>query len=154
MAFKDTIFRLAATLVLENPSRRKTISELRGTLERSHARLNDRLGSRAANPTLLRHVIAIERWGQTRLRVALGEVALSPDRSGTYAPDAALGWTELRATFDATRRETLEIAHRLEGLSTQPAPVPHDQFGPISVKAWLRYLDTHASAELSRLRSA
>jgi hypothetical protein len=150
MAFKDSIAQLISTLFFENPAKNKTYPQLRSILEDSHRQLQVRLATSKANPELLRHVISIEKWAQNRLRSSLNEVPLGMDRSGNYAPDAALGWPELRLEFDQTRRATLELVHRLE--TGKPIKVAHNQFGSISAKAWLWYLNMHANMELRRLR--
>jgi hypothetical protein len=152
MAFKDTIFRLVAALFFENPAKGKSFEQLRAALDSSGSRLRSRLESGRANPELLRHVIQIERWGQNRLRSALKEVPFELDGSSLHAPDAALDWDGLRSEFDKTRQATLELVDRLE--RANPGPVAHNQFGPISVKGWLGYLNSHANIEVQRkLRS-
>jgi hypothetical protein len=154
MAFKDSITQLIAGLFLEKPAKSQSFAQLRSALESSGVQMKSRLESGKANPELLRHIIQIERWGQNRLRSSLGEVPFEMDRSRAYAPDATLGWEELIFEFVKVRQETLEIVRRLELVNPSPDPVVHNQFGPISVKAWLRYLNVHASTELRKLRPA
>ncbi len=153
MAFKDSIFRFVAGVFFENPANRKSFAQLRSSLESNGSRLRSRLESGQANSKLLSHVIQIERWGQNRLRSTLNEVPFELDGSSRYAPGAALGWSELRLEFDKTRQATLELVDRLE--RANPGPVAHNQFGPISVKGWLGYLNAHANMEVQRkLRSS
>jgi hypothetical protein len=152
MAFKDSIAQLIAGLFLENPAKSKSFAQLRTALELSGIQMQARLESGLPNPELLRHIIQIERWGQNRLRGGLGEVRFEMDRSGAYAPDVALDWDDLKVEISRVRQETLEIARRLELANPSPGPVVHNQFGPISVKGWLRYLNVHASTELRKLR--
>jgi DinB superfamily len=152
MALKDTIFRFVAALFFENPAKGKSFAQLKTDLDSSGSRLRSRFMSGQANPKLLIHVIQIERWGQNRLRSTLQEVPFELDGSSRYAPSAALGWNELRLEFDQTRQATLELVDRLE--RANPGPVAHNQFGPISVKGWLGYLNSHANIEVQRkLRS-
>jgi hypothetical protein len=154
MAFKDSIAQLIAGLFLENPAKSKSFAQLRSALELSGIQMQARLESGKANPELLRHIIQIESWGQHRLRSSIGEVRFEMNGSGAYAPDAALGWDELKSEFAKVRQETLEIACRLELANPLPGPVVHNQFGPLSVKGWLQYLNIHASTELRKLRPA
>ena len=154
MAFKDSFFRFVAAVFFENPANRNSFAELRSALASSGERMQARLEMGKANPILLRHIIQIERWGQNRLRGSLGEVRYEMDRSGDFAPDAALGWDDLKSEFARVRQETLEIAQRLELANPPPQAVVHNQFGLLSVKGWLRYLNVHASTEVRRLRSA
>jgi hypothetical protein len=152
VAFKDVISQFIAGIFLENPSKDKSFAQLRSMLELSGTQIRARLESGEPNLKLLRHVITIERWGQNRLRSALGEVRFVLDQSGQYAPAATLGWAELKAEFANVRQETLEISRRLELANPMPGPVVHNQFGPVTVKGWLRYLEIHASTELRKLR--
>jgi hypothetical protein len=154
MAFKDSIAQLIAGLFLENPVKSKSFAQLRSALELSGIQMQARLESGKANPELLRHIIQIEAWGQHRLRSSIDEVEFEMDCSGAFAPDGALSWDELKSEFVKVRRETLEIAQRLELADLPPGRVVHNQFGPLSVKGWLRYLNIHASTELRKLRSA
>jgi DinB superfamily len=154
MAFKDSIAQLIAGLFLENPAKSKSFAQLRSALESSGIQMQARLESGKANSELLRHIIQIESWGHSRLRSSLGEVPFVLDGSSEYAPDAAFGWDELKAEFFRVRQETLEITRRLELANLSPGPVVHNQFGLLSVKGWLRYLNVHASMELRKLRSA
>jgi DinB superfamily len=154
MAFKDGIARIIAGLFLENPAKSKSFAQLRSALELSGIQMQARLESGKPNPELLRHIIQIEAWGQHRLRSSIGEVRFEMDRSVVYAPDATLGWDELKSEFVKVRQETLEIARRLELADPLPGPVVHNQFGSLSVKGWLRYLNTHASTELRKLPPA
>jgi hypothetical protein len=152
MTFKDSIAQLITWVFLENPSKGKTFAQLRATLEQSRQQIQSRLVASQANPELLRHIVTIEKWGQNRLRSSLKEVPFEMDRSSKYAPDATLGWPELRLEFDRTRQVTLELMDRLE--RGQPDKLVHNQFGPMSAKAWLWYLNLHANIELRKLRKA
>jgi DinB superfamily len=154
MTFKDSISQLIAGIFLENPAKGKSFAQLRSALELSGTKMLARLEVGKPNPELLRHIITIERWGQHRLRSTLGEVQFVLDRSGQYAPASTLGWDELKSEFAKVRQETLEITRRLELANPAPGPVVHNQFGPVSVKGWLRYLNVHANMEVQRkLRS-
>lgn len=153
MALKDSITQFIAGLFLENPAKNKSIAQLRSALESSGIQMQARLETGKPNPELLCHIIQIERWGQHRLRSGLGEVPFEMDSSSAYAPHPALSWDDLKSEFANVRQETLEIARRLELASTPLKPVVHNQFGPVSVKGWLRYLDVHSNMELRKLRS-
>ena len=148
MAFKDALFQIAAGLFFENPAKNKSFAQLRAALEQGQSGIEAQLEVCKPNPELLRHVIAIEAWGQNRLRSSIGEVPFALDRSGQYAPDATLGWSELRNAFRQTRQSTLDLLDRLE--PANPGPVRHNQFGLISVKAWIWYLHMHANLEAKR----
>lgn len=157
-----------------NPLRRFAMRLLRGFVERSGRRTPRRawadrleangriLAQRFAGQTdsdhvraVLRHVIGIERWGQRRLQVALGE----PFDGGGHRPflppdDASLD--RLRVLFTTTRADTVTLARRLADAELDPKlRIRHDELGEVSVNGWLAYLDGHATLEVRRrLRSA
>ena len=148
MALKDVLFQFVAGLLIENPAKNKSYVQLRAALEQGRSEIESQLEVSKPNPELLRHIIAIEAWGQNRLRSSLGEVPFEMDRSGKYAPDLTTDWTALRGGFRQTRQNTLDLLNRLE--AANPGPVRHNQFGLISVKGWLWYLHTHANLEAKR----
>lgn len=122
--------------------------ELSGrTLERTFAAAQESPHNRA----LLSHITGIERWGQSRLRVALG-APLVRDEYDSYRPPREADWTALQSAFAATRTETVAITRQLGAALDQPIAVLHNQFGPLRLRTWLRYLDMHASMEAKKLR--
>jgi hypothetical protein len=99
----------------------------------------------------LSHVVGIERWGQRRLQVALGEPLLM-DEYDNYRPARDLDWQGLQAEFQATRRETIALAQRLEQAGAEATRVNHNSFGDLSVRGWLYYLGRHADLESRRIK--
>ena len=150
----NPIARLFARLLLERPAARIGLDALVARLEASRGPLAAvaEAGEDAAARTQLRHVIAIERWGQNRLRVVLGDVAFERDESRGYAPpeDEPLG--QLIERFDAVRRATVALARRIADAEAGATMVEHNALGPISARAWLRYLQVHAELELKRVK--
>jgi hypothetical protein len=139
---------------LEQPFRSLTAEqmaerlELDGrTLERTVAAAKDS----ESNRKLLSHITGIERWGHSRLRVALGEPLVMDEYDG-YRPPREAGWTELQDAFHSTRQQTIALAGQLNQAVTNGVKVPHNQFGPLTVRSWLRYLDIHANMEAKKLR--
>lgn len=102
------------------------------------------------NYKLLNHLIGIEKWGQRRLRVAVGEPFLL-DEYDSYRPARGLSWNELQDIFGQTRKETLELARALEAAGVGDVQVLHNAFGEICVTHWLYYLRLHASTELWKM---
>jgi hypothetical protein len=122
--------------------------ELNGrTLERTFAAATDSEHSRR----LLNHITGIERWGHSRLRVALGEPLVMDEYDG-YRPAAEASWAELQDAFQGTRQQTVALARQLGSAVEAGVHVPHNQFGPLTVRSWLRYLDMHANLEAKKLR--
>jgi hypothetical protein len=149
--------RMIVNLLLERPARRLGVDKLQDNLRTSGERLAEhfaRITPDERGRALLRHIIAIERWGQNRLRVALGQ-PLVIDSSQDYKPEAALPWDALVGTFKATRQETLELAQQLVQQHVAfETTVVHNQFGELSLLGWLRYLHVHASLEAKKLRAS
>ena len=149
--FRDVVVRL----ILERPAARQSISAWADALAASGAKLKARMAAIAdtpANRRQLRHIIGLERWGQRRMRVALGEPFINDEMDG-YQPPADLNLAELIDVFLNTRDETVQIARRCAAdPRAETALVKHNQLGPLSIRGWLRYLDMHASLEARRLR--
>jgi hypothetical protein len=153
MTLKDRATSLIVYFVLEQPARKQGLVKLTQNLNDSGEALKrdlERIQDTDTNRDQLRHIIAIEKWGQSRLKVALGE-ALIQDDNHAYKPNSMTSWEELKNIFTATRAETLVLAVALEHQDVKQK-VPHNQFGPLSVLAWLRYLENHARLEGKRLR--
>ncbi len=150
MAMKDTLTSLVAGLVIERPAKRQSMTDLTNALEASGREIDGRLQSfreSPANGKQLRHIIGIERWGQRRLRVALGEPPLL-DEHDEYQPDADLSWDDLPGAFRTTRAETITLARTLAAHEPDSLPkVRHNQLGPLSIPAWVQYLKSHARRE-------
>jgi hypothetical protein len=153
MVFKERVTQMVVQWVVELPARRQGFDKLVQNLRDSGEALQrdlERLQDNETNQHHLRHIVAIEKWGQRRLRVALGEPFVK-DENHDYQPSKETTWPVLKDTFIATRAETLSLAGLLEQRDSKQT-VPHNQFGPLSVLAWLRYLETHARLEGKRLR--
>ncbi|HSN75881.1 MAG TPA: hypothetical protein VL334_12465 [Anaerolineae bacterium] len=118
------------------------------TLERTFAAAKDS----DHNRTLLSHISGIESWGQSRLQVALGAPLLMDEYDG-YRPAREASWIELEDAFRNTRQQTVALARQLGPAVEAGVYVPHNQFGPLTVRSWLRYLDMHATLEAKKLSS-
>lgn len=122
-------------------------------LEQSGNKLLERFSTSGDTPQsrkTLRHIIAIERWGTSRLRMLLGEKPFASDSSREYYPPEQSAWNTLLDDLKRTRQELIALAPFLEGKQQK---AKHDMFGEISAKAWLKYLNFHANAEASRVRA-
>jgi hypothetical protein len=117
------------------------------TLERTFAAAKDS----EHNRSLLSHIAGIERWGQSRLHVALG-APLAMDEYDSYRPARDDSWAELQDAFRSTRQQTVALAGQLGPAVEAGVKVPHNQFGPLTVRSWLRYLDIHANMEAKKRR--
>ena len=153
MSLKDALLRLVGRHYFERPARKRSLPEHAEALRRSGDALRQRLSELRPDARAherLRHVIGIERWGQRRLAVLRGE-PLVMDGHRAYQPAADASWEELLEAFADTRADTVRLADQLA--AAEPAGlVPHNQFGDLSARGWLRYLDGHARVEARRLK--
>jgi hypothetical protein len=154
VSLRDSFFGLAVAFFFERPARNHTLEELAAKLEQSGTQVATRFASApetSANRKQMRHIVGIERWGQRRLRVALGEPPLS-DEYDDYQPATDSRWEDLRTLFATTRQETVALARKLASNGVDGADkVAHNQFGALSLRGWLHYLNVHANLESKRL---
>lgn len=147
------VIRILAGLLIERPARRRGIDGLLTSLENTGRALEKRASAatgRPRNMQALTHIIGIERWGQRRLRVALGEPTVA-DLYDSYRPDCK-HWDELLDAFRKSRQETISLGKLLRMVGVDPtATVEHNQFGPLTLLGWLYYLDLHAKIESLRI---
>ncbi len=154
----DWIQSAVTGLLLERPAQQLTFEQHAEVLAQNGEALAYHFAACAdtsANREQLRHIIGVERWGQGRLRAFLsGQTGLEmSDARASHDPDTALDWAALQAAFMAARVETVALARALAGLDLDPSvTVIHNQYGKLSARAWLRYLDTHASLESKRIQ--
>ncbi|WP_170148236.1 DinB family protein [Meiothermus hypogaeus] len=152
MKLRDQVMRLGVPWFVEGPASRRSYVQLYRALEQSGPQIVARIRKSRSSQTgkTIRHIIGIERWGQRRLRVALGEPLLM-DGHHPYKPPEGLTHDRLAEEFQATRQQTLALVKRLEDLPVGEK-IPHNSLGPLSVKGWLFYLNLHADLESRRLR--
>lgn len=100
------------------------------------------------------HIVGIERWGQRRLRVALGEPLVIDPYRGYRLPEST-DYGTLQRAFGDTRRDTVALAREL-GFSDPKLQVKvrHNDIGELSVGGWLAYLEGHARRESTRLKGS
>lgn len=149
------LFGISQRIFCEALSGNMSLEDLKERLEHSGEKLSGRLQNAADTPTNLRaakHVIGIERWGQSRLRTALG-TALVRDEYDSYRPDDLKDMAALAEAFRETRRTTLEIIEALQKAGVSPNKTAfHNEMGEITIRAWLYYLDNHANRETWLIR--
>ena len=155
MGLKDRLSHFAGRVYFDKPALRQSLAEHAAALRESGEEINAGLAGAAGNEkqrARLRHVIGIERWGQSRLRVFLGDAFISAGHRPHLPPDSA-SWDELVREFGEMRAETVALAERLA--AEQPTTtVSHNQFGELSAHGWLRYVNGHALRELRGVKGA
>ena len=154
----STIGRIIGAIlrpITERQAGQRSFAELAEALEDSGEKLRARLASvpdTPANREALNHIIGIERWGQRRLRVGLGEPFVSDGYRGYRLPENT-ALDDLRRAFAETRQQTVALARALAAAGGDPArKVRHNDLGELSLRGWLVYLAAHASREGLRLR--
>lgn len=149
------IQKLITQFLLERPGQKWTMSAWGEKLTVSGEDLGKKLDKSAdsqRNRQVLNHIIGIEKWGQSRLRVGLGE-PLKDEEYDTYRPSKSQSWEQLKTEFRITRRKTVALAEELDNKQVnQLATVKHNQYGELSLGAWLRYLHMHANLEAKRIK--
>lgn len=142
-------------LFFERSGRNKSYAELRQQLAASQETVAQRLQAASDSPgnrKQARHISGIERWGQRRLRIALGEPAIADEYDG-YQPEEDLSWRGLQTAFGQARAETLALTEQLEGAGVPLGKkLPHNDARELSVAAWLAYLNGHALRESSLIK--
>ncbi|MEM7029987.1 MAG: hypothetical protein AAF629_10515 [Chloroflexota bacterium] len=145
------LFRMA---MIDRQAKNKDVAELRQQLVENKKMLTDKLAvatDSEENRQQIRHVIGIERWAQSRLKVVLGEPFKQEEHDG-YLPANNKPVANLAQVFDETRQETLTIAQQLaEVSSVETQVVNHNAMGAMTVRSWLQYIDTHGTYELRKL---
>lgn len=154
MGLKQTLTRLIGRQVFGRPAQKRTYAEHAADLRKDGEQTRERLAAATARTPkhhdTLRHLIGIERWGQRRLRTLLGE-PLEMDGHHPYKPPADADWTALSTDFGTTRADTMRLADEL-ARANPAGTVPHNAFGPLNARGWLRYLRMHAKMESKRLK--
>lgn len=140
------------SIFLELPARVIGMEGLLNHLENSRLAFQKRMQSLSGRPNnqkILAHIIGIERWGQRRIRVALGELQID-DEYDPYLPPEQ-DWQFLQEAFLTTRQATIGLGKSLRMAGIDPhMRIQHNQFGAISVLGWLYYLNLHARIESFR----
>ncbi len=147
--------KILRMLFLERPAQKWTMSAWGEKLAAHGESISQRLDKypdSQRNRQVLSHIIGIEQWGQGRLRVGLGE-PFKEDEYDSYRPSRNRSWEQLKAEFRTTRKKTVALAEALDDRQVdQFMKVKHNQYGMLTLGAWLRYLDMHANLESKRMK--
>lgn len=150
----SVITRFIGGMMFERPARKKSYQDYVGELREKGGVIESRIakgdGSGKQHSTLT-HIIGIEKWAQSRLRVALGE-PFKQEEYTNYRPAKETAWEDLLPIFRETRADSIALA---EQLAAQNVPtntkVKHNQFGDFTTRAWLQYLVGHGDFESKRI---
>jgi hypothetical protein len=147
------VVRFFVNVFVERPAARRGSARLVQELADGGEKLIGQLAKgkspeRAAKQA--RHILGIERWGQQRLRVALGDHPFERDSYHPYLPDAQLNLMGVLALLREARAETVKLGGRVAAEGKGRVAVEHNSIGPLSADGWLRYLKVHADLEAKR----
>lgn len=152
---KELIQGAIVGFLIETPGAKRNLQEWISQLERDVQGIEARVASaKSAQKAqiVLRHITGIERWGQQRLRVFLGEPLRNDEYDG-YRPATDLTTDQQLAEFRQTRAETVDIVRKIVAAGNgAERKVLHNQIGPLTLRGWLRYLDMHANWESKKIR--
>ncbi len=151
MSFITKIF---ASMMFERPARKHNYQEFARLLDEKGKVIESRIekgdGSGKQHSTLT-HVIGIEKWAQSRIRVALGD-AYKQEEYMVYRPAKETAWADLLPIFRETRAESVALAKQLAAKNVPiDTKVQHNQFDDFSTRAWLQYIMGHADFESKRI---
>ena len=150
MGLKERFLGVVRYMLFERSGNKQTLDQLADNLVKGGEGIQERISTKSdseRNRDKLAHIIGIERWGQSRLKVALGETFIHDEHDG-YCPAVTASWSELRTAFDETRDNTVTIARQLAKEKFTPEKtVRHNDFGDMSLHGWLHYLNFHANQE-------
>lgn len=156
VGIRDFILRTGGSVFLERLAKDKSCSQLAERLETDGRGLLEHyaaVGDDSHHRRVLSHIIGIERWGQSRLQVFLGAPLKQEEYDG-YRPARETQWDTLQKQFSETRAETVRLARELHEKTDSTRKVLHNMYGPLTARAWLNLLNTHANMESRRLRKS
>lgn len=159
MGIKEALLHGVAALIIERPAKGKTYDQWIAALEQSGRQIEQRAAAAqdaVKVRAVMRHITGIERWSQNRLRAFLGN-EYQRDEYDAYQPGANLDLQGQIEAFRETRQESIELACELQAAVTsgrlaEMATVPHNDFGPLTVRGWLAYMVSHAGRESTRMK--
>ncbi len=150
-----SLFGIVLHWAAERTARHMSPTQIDERLQRSGTYVEQKMASAPdlpGNVEAAKHIIGIERWGQRRLRTALGE-PLVMDEYDSYRPEALNNLPALTEQFREARNETRQLLKQLQnaGVSMEQQ-IPHNELGPTSIRGWFIYLAQHGSRDSLGIR--
>jgi hypothetical protein len=149
----ETLMGLTGARLFHAMTRGKSGADLAAGLEAAGRDLTKQIANAAhtdRNHRVITHIIGIERWSQSRVKVALGE-PFKPDEYDGYRPPKDTAWDALLPMFEATRQETINLAKNASP-SVLETLVKHNTYRDLKVRGWLQYMQVHANFESRKLK--
>ena len=139
----------------ESAATKQSYDEMIANLQTKGNALTETIANKpdnAKNHETLSHIIGIERWGQRRLNVLLGQPLLADEYDG-YRPPQSTPWTDLKQMFATTRAETILLVRTLQNQGVaKTTTVKHNSLGDLSIGGWLNYFVGHSVRESGQIR--
>ena len=143
-----------AWLIFERKIRGKSYMDYRRLFGESSTVIQDlidRAEDDAKSRWELLHVIGMERWMQSRMKVALGAPFIQEEYDG-YRPPEDTPWADLKQTFIEVREASCDLCTEFDAKNVDAAQkIKHNQAGPMSVKAWMEYVLRHGNGHAKRM---
>jgi len=152
----NIMHRIFIKLMFERPAKTKTYQQYKHQFEQSTATILELIGK--ADDTEksrweLTHVIGMECWMQSRMKVGLGEPFIQEEYDG-YRPSQDTSWQDLRQMFVETRQTSCDICVACAEKNVDGSQkVAHNQFGDLSVRGWMEYALFHSKGHAGRMTS-
>ncbi len=155
MSFLQKLIGAGLRPHVKRRARGLTLEQAALNLEAGRDKLMPRIMRAADTPgnhEALNHWIGIERWSQSRLRVAQGAPFVADRYSGYRMPEGST-LAELQAGFAAARVESIHMVREFARLAVDPATlVRHNDLGDLTVSEWFAYIEDHPRREIFRLK--
>lgn len=149
------IANIFKTILVERPARKHDLAGWAEQIQKDGVALSAKLGNSADSEDhrrVLSHIIGIERWAQTRVKVALGGPFIEEEYNN-YRPARDETWQEMRSEFAETRAASIRLAKELAEVNVPHTTViKHNDFGDMTIRGWLRYITMHGSFEAKRIK--
>lgn len=143
-----------AWLIYERKVQGKSYKDYRrlfGESSRFIQSLIDRAEDNAKSRWQLLHIIGMERWMQSRLKVALGAPFIQEEYDG-YRPPEDTPWSDLKQTFVEVREASCDLCTEFDAKNVDAAQkIVHNSLGELSVKTWMEYLLGHGNRHAKRM---
>lgn len=150
----NIIHRLFVWGVFERQSKNQTYHTYRQRFEESSAKIQNLIDNAQDTDKSrweLTHVIGMERWMQSRMKVALGEPFTLDEYDG-YRPPLAAPWQDLKQAFVTTRQDSCDLSAEFADKNVDGSQkIMHNQFGDLSLKAWMEYALFHSKGHAGRM---
>ncbi|MEM9950432.1 MAG: hypothetical protein AAF846_02435 [Chloroflexota bacterium] len=152
----NPLFRLAMWLTFERWAKRNSYQHIKTQIETEAKIIHTSIQSATQNKVnhqTTTHIIGMERWIQSRIKVALGSPYIQEEYDN-YRPPQNASWEQLEQEFIATRELSCELCDQLIAENIDKSlKVNHNQFGNITIGAWLEYLNFHSKTHAKSIKS-